>query len=325
MDTIEVMQDEKDDNSDEKTEGDYKKTKYYLLQKQFRVQSKTFNINNEKSDNNDTKMFYLKFVDRSSENKHQIYEKIFTVQDCNNILTEAKCGAMNISNFVQCTLYCISDKNSKHQIKFNVKERGLQIVIIYKTEFVPFSFIFNIPKKNMNEIEILKLRVHECERTINNLRKQLSSVPMIYEPILISEIVTDSKRRNQGWNNIELNDSTPDNDDFVKLNVENGTIDIEKGVYIVEAHAESYNVQGLIIQLKSDDEQIIVNGIPSYSVTIGASRIIRQVMHVKKKCNIVFREYCKIASNHGVHYNVHWPKQELANIYVACVSIQKIK
>lgn len=290
-----------------------------------------FNVNiiqfeSENYNNEEAKCLHITLTDKESENKYQIYEKTFTVGECAKIKKDAKFEVIPLPKFVALMMDCLSIQNKSHAIDLKIDHKKyVEITITYAPDkYTEIKFKLTIPAKEMKEIDLLKLRLKEAEDKIKHLENKKTAN---YEAILFAETVTDSKRREKGWNNIPLNYSSHNNDEFVKLNAETGVITIAKGVYIIEAHAESWNVQGLIIQLKSDDEQIVINGIPSYGASaIGASRIMRQTMRVETDTvNIVFRQWVALASAHGVHYNSHWPQQELNNIYVACVSIQKIK
>eukprot|EP01084_Bolivina_argentea_P178976 309310_1 len=209
------------------------------FREQFVVNLTTFPVEND--ENTASKCMYFKFIDQGTENKHQIYEKVFDISECIKILQNAKYELMRLSKFIGLVMYALSEQNDIHDVNVNVNHgQSLEINIKYTPDqYTETTFVFTIPAKQMNEIDLLKLRLKDLEHEIEERNNNL--------PILFYETINDDKNRPSGWNIITLDYCNDENNKFIKHNKEKGTIKVSPGKYVIEAEGSAYYVNGHII------------------------------------------------------------------------------
>lgn len=274
------------------------KSKIEKLYTDFNVELVYFKENKDdikEGDLNKVKLFYVKFTDKTPENKHQIYEKLFTVNDCNLIKKNAGVLKWKNEKFVELILYCLSKKNTKHAINYQIineaNNHSLNIEILYETDFIDINISFNILAKKMDEMSLMKARFMDLElkliQTENNLRNKINAIelafkkyknesekkekelnkkidelqkkPCIYPPILFKELKNGKIARKKGWSNIIFNDSDSKSDD-ISLNNNDGSINLKKGEYIINAQSQITKGNYIAMKFKSSDDSIVVFG-----------------------------------------------------------------
>eukprot|EP01084_Bolivina_argentea_P263338 445676_1 len=144
------------------------------LRDQFDVNILKFEAENYK--NEEEKCMHFTFTDKTSENKFQIYHKTFTVGNCIKIQKNSKCEHMPLPKFIGLIMHCLSTENKSHSVQFKVEHgKYLQINILYTPdEWLSIKFVLTIPAKEMNEIDLLKLRLKEAEDRIKKLESKPS-------------------------------------------------------------------------------------------------------------------------------------------------------
>eukprot|EP01084_Bolivina_argentea_P250894 420562_1 len=190
----------------------------------------------ENYDNQQAKCMEFKLVDKRTEHKFQIYENVFTINDCNKILEKAKYPLLPLPKFTDLIMYCLSEENTLHQVNVNViNGQNLEINIKYTPDkFTEFKFILTVPAKEMNEIDLLKLRLNEFESNT---------------PILFYEKLQASRKRSKGWHIINLDHFRGDNSKYIQHNKQKGSIKVQPGKYMIEAEGTAHYVEKHIIQI----------------------------------------------------------------------------
>eukprot|EP01083_Nonionella_stella_P212224 766634_1 len=138
------------------------------LRDKFDVVVIKFEANND--NNGDAKCLQITLTDKK-ENKFQIYEKTFSVNDCGKIKKDAKLEAIPLPKFVNLIMDCLSIKNQKHDIKLRIEHTKYVVInITYAPDdYTQVEFALTIPAKEMREVDLLKLRLKEAEDKIKQL------------------------------------------------------------------------------------------------------------------------------------------------------------
>ena len=257
----------------------------------------------------------LTLVDQGTENKFQIYRNVFTVDDCSKILKQSKYEILPVSKFVDLIMYCLSDDNKRHEVNATVNHKEfIKLDILYKPDqFTSISFTLTVPARKMKEVDLLKLRLRELETSVPNL---------FYEKL------TASKKREKGWNRIKLDYCNDTNNKYIKHNEDTGTIVLLPGKYVIEAEGTAYNVDRHIIQIRSNDDNIKLNGTPQryYRYNGGGStstsRLLKHVIDIQTRIELTFMWWCACQNSEGAL--AHYPYADLGHTYVAAIVIKRI-
>eukprot|EP01084_Bolivina_argentea_P181850 314033_1 len=182
------------DTEDKKDDDIKEETSLSKLKQQFKVDAVKFEYDN----NEDSKCIHLTFVDKTSENKYQIYEKIFTVRDCTQIKKEIGFGGMQINDFICLIMDSLSCEDKSYSVEFQViHARVLKLNIVHSpSKYMNIKFSLNIPAKKMKESDLLKLRLKEAEDKITELTAKLSEKTWKQIAVQNPSSTTDSTTHN---------------------------------------------------------------------------------------------------------------------------------
>ena len=146
-------------------------TKIEELHRNFAVDMSKFEVKADEKNEETTKLFQLNFIDQRIESKGQIYSKIFTNKDINEIKKAIKFDGIQNTKLQQIILYSLSKKNKKYVVNYSItktdKENFIEFTINYDTEFFAIKIDLIIPAK-LTDFDALKKELKRVTTKLND-------------------------------------------------------------------------------------------------------------------------------------------------------------